>query len=644
MCGIAGIVDKQRAPRPADIAAMVADIPYRGPDGVGHVCLESDGVALGHRRLSIIDLSQAGSQPMASQSGRYWLVFNGEIYNYLEIRKQLEALGRKFRSESDTEVLLQAYEQWGRACLDRFMGMYAFAIWDCAHQELFAARDRLGIKPFYYRETPGGILFASEVKSILAVQAESWEVDTSLIDAYMNFGYVPGEETLHRGIKRLLPGHTLTWRANQIRLSCYWDVDFVAAADQGVADYRERTATLLKESMALHLRSDVPLGVFLSGGLDSSAVVALLAPGARSGLKTFSVAYDFGRDYDETPYAREVAAAFATDHHEVRVTPREFLNFVPEYTWHMDEPVTEAAAISLYYVSKLARQHVVVCLSGEGSDELFAGYDFYTYNLAIERARRFFGAKVFSQLSRLAGRVGRFAKIRKYLDLASLSLAERYHGISSYERGKKIGMYHADFALRAAEGNARCNAFIERLFERSRTWDPLSRMLYFDTKTWLVDDLLIKADRMSMAASIELRVPFLDHRLVEYAAHMPSRYKIDGRETKVILKRVMGGQLPDRIIRRRKMGFPTPLETMFRGELYDYARDTLLSQEAKGRGYFDSGAVDRLLHEHKSGKAANHREIWQLLVLEEWHRRFARVRRTTVDSCATRSSYGAGRV
>jgi asparagine synthase (glutamine-hydrolysing) len=623
MCGIAGIVNLELAPRPADIGAMIADIAYRGPDGVGQICLEKDGVALGHRRLSILDLSEAGSQPMASPGGRYWVVYNGEIYNYLEIRRELEALGRTFRSGSDTEVLLHAYEQWGPACLERFMGMYAFAIWDRSQRQLFAARDRLGIKPFYYRETPHGILFASEIKSILTVQADSRDVDVSLIDAYMDFGYVPGEATLHRGIKRLLPGHTLIWRDNRTTVSRYWDLRFGERNGEDVSACADRIGAMLKESIALHLRSDVPLGVFLSGGIDSSAVVALLSPGASSGLKTFSVAYDFGPDYDETPYAREVAAAFSTDHHEVRVTPRQFLDFVPDYIWHMDEPVTEAAAISLYHVSKLAREHVVVCLSGEGSDEMFAGYDFYTYNLAIERARRFFGAGMFRGLAGLAARLGRFGKLRKYLELAGRPLEQRYRGISSYERGKKDALYSGSFTACAAEGNAGCHGFLEGLFTRSRDWDPLSRMLYFDTKTWLVDDLLIKADRMSMATSIELRVPFLDHRLVEYAATTPSRYKIRGGDTKFILKRAMRGQLPPRIVQRRKMGFPTPLEIMFRGELFDYARDTLLSSQATNRGYFDTRAVEQLLLDHRHGKAANHREIWQLLVLEEWHRRFS---------------------
>lgn len=622
MCGIAGIINVNTPPGSAEIGAMIADIAYRGPDGAGQVCFDTEGVALGHRRLSILDLSEAGKQPMVSRSSRFWVVYNGEIYNYLEIRKELETLGHTFHSSSDTEVLLQAYEQWGSGCLQRFMGMYAFAIWDREKRELFAARDRLGIKPFYYQETAHGILFASEIKSILTARAGPRNVDLSLIDAYMDFGYVPGEETLHRGIKRLLPGHALIWRNNRLTVFSYWDCRFSEQHDEGIIACTDKIKRLLQDSIALHLRSDVPLGVFLSGGLDSSAVVSLLAPGASCGLKTFSVAYNFGPDYDETRYAQEVAAAFQTDHHEIRVNPRQFLDFVPHYIWHMDEPVTEAAAISLYYVSKMAREHVVVCLSGEGSDELFAGYDFYTYNLAIEKAQGLFGAKPFQLLARLTGKVARCAKIRKYLELASSSLENRYQGISSYEQSKKSSLYSEGYAGCAAEGNTQLNTFIEGLFNRSRHWDPLSRMLYFDMKTWLVDDLLIKADRMSMATSIELRVPFLDHRLVEAAAAIPSYYKIHGTKTKFILKKALEGLLPKNILRRRKMGFPTPLKIMFRSELFDYACETLLSQQAIGRGYFDRNRVERLLLDHRSGKAANHREIWQLLVLEEWHRRF----------------------
>ena len=620
MCGIAGIIGQGPKPLEAAIRSMIDVIPYRGPDGQGHIVFETQAVALGHRRLSILDVSDAGRQPMSAANDCFWIVFNGEIYNYLEIRGELETLGHEFRSGSDTEVLLHAYQQWGAACLQKFMGMYAFAIWDRENAELFAARDRLGIKPLYYHRTADGVVFASEIKSILKVVGLR-AVDTSLIDAYMEFGYVPGEQTLHRGIERLLPGHSLTWRAGRLTIQKYWDLNFGAQQSGTLDEQAARIKEMLEESIRLHLRSDVPLGVFLSGGLDSSAVVALLSRGASKGLKTFSVAYDFGPEYDETPYAREVASRFSTEHHEIRVTPKQFLDFIPGFVQHMDEPVTEAAAISLYYVSKLAREHVTVCLSGEGSDELFAGYDFYIYNLAIERIRGMLGGSA-GMLGGVADRLGRFGKLAKYLRLAGQPLERRYRGISSYEPDKKRSLYSSSFKAVAAEGNANCAAFLESLFTRSRDWDPLSRMLYFDTSTWLVDDLLIKADRMSMATSIELRVPFLDHRLVEQAAALPSAYKINGRDTKHILKHALRDCLPERILRRKKVGFPTPLEIMFRGELFDYAHDLLMSEASVGRGYFDREAVRTLLTEHRAGSRLHHREIWQLVVLEEWHRQF----------------------
>lgn len=620
MCGLAGILSFAAPPRAAEIVAMTDRMPWRGPDGQGCLVLEPDGIGLGHRRLSIIDLTTSGAQPMQSADGRYVIVFNGEIYNYLEIRRELLALGHDFRSQSDTEVLLQAFICWGPQCLERFIGMFAFAIWDRQLRELFAARDRLGIKPFYYVHDGQRLVFASEIKSIFAV-SQPTGVDPSLIDAYMGFGYVPGEETLHQGVKRLLPGHYLICREGLLQTTCYWDLSFAGQVDAGLDRHREEVRELLTDAVALRLRSDVPLGVFLSGGLDSSAVVALLAPGASSGLKTFSVAYDFGPEYNETPYAREVAARFGTDHHELFVSPREFLDFIPQYCWHMDEPVTEAAAISLFQVSRLAREHVVVCLSGEGSDELFAGYDFYRYNLALEKARGLLGERGSRALGALGRKLTRARKIRKYLDLASQPLETRYRGISSYEDRPKSRLYSQGFAEVASQGSAPLAGFLEGLFRASRDWDPLSRMLHFDTKTWLVDDLLIKADRMSMATSIELRVPFLDHRLVEYAARVPSHYKIHRGDTKFVLKQVLQGRLPDSVLQRKKMGFPTPLELMFRGELFGYAHDLLLSQQAQ-RGYFDRKEVERMLLAHRSGAEGNHRELWQLVVLEEWHRQF----------------------
>lgn len=622
MCGIAGIAGRFNSPLGAEIDKMVDLVGYRGPDGRGVSLFPEDGVALGHRRLSIIDPNPTGAQPMSLADGDLHIVFNGEIYNYLEIRQELESYGCRFRSHSDTEVLLYAFRQWGRACLERLVGMFAFAVWDSRKKELFAARDRLGKKPFYYAGNDCEFVFASEVKSILAVDKNLRGVDVGLIDAYMSFGYVPGEKSLHKGIRRLLPGHCLTWSKSGLKVDKYWDFDFDNQRDKGLAAHVSDIEQLLSSSIDLRLRSDVPLGVFLSGGLDSSAVVSLLAPGAAAGLKTFSVAYDLGKEFDETAYAREVASRYQTDHHEIFITPKDFLDFVPGFIWHMDEPVTEAAAISLYYVSKLAREHVVVCLSGEGSDELFAGYDFYAYNLAMEKARSGLGAWGSNTAAAMGRKVGLGRKLQKYLDLTALPLEKRYKGISSYEDGMKQKLYRSDFCQDRGASDPELANFIEGLFATSSGWDHLSRMLYFDTKTWLVDDLLIKADRMSMATSIELRVPFLDHRLVEYAASMPSKYKLKGLDPKYILKQVVKNRLPESVIKRKKMGFPTPLEIMFRGELYDYARDILLSEQATGRGYFEKTAVENLLQAHKKGTSKNEREIWQLVVLEEWHRQF----------------------
>lgn len=621
MCGIAGAFLVKSPDLCGVVTRMISNIAYRGPDGHGVLALEEDNIAFGHRRLSILDTTSAGQQPMTSDDGRFVITYNGEIYNYLEIRKELEALGVRFRSHTDTEVLLYAYRCWGEKCLDRFMGMYAFAIWDRAKQELFAARDRLGIKPFYYLHENNEFYFASEIKSILVSQPKSRGVDHSLVDAYMSFGYVPGENTLHKGVKRLLPGHCLKFDGRRLAIKKYWDLDFSNQVEQDLPSHVGELDRLLRDSIDLHLRSDVPLGVFLSGGLDSSAVVALLSPGASSGLKTFSVAYDFGPEYNETPYAREVAARFGTDHHEIFVSPREFLDFIPQYCMHMDEPVTEAAAISLFQVSRLAREHVVVCLSGEGSDEMFAGYDFYRYNLALERARGILGHQGSRALSAIGRKLIRARKIRKYLDLVSEPLEKRYRGISSYEDGPKRRLYSQGFTDVVREGSAPLAGFLEGIFQASKDWDPLSRMLHFDTKTWLVDDLLIKADRMSMATSIELRVPFLDHRLVEFAARVPSRYKIHRGDTKFLLKQVLQDRLPTSVLQRKKMGFPTPLEHMFRGDLFSYAYDLLLSPQAQ-RGYFDRKEVERLLLAHRSGAECNHRELWQLVVLEEWHRQF----------------------
>lgn len=615
-------MDSSCPPTVDEINRMRDAFPYRGPDDWGSLVIERDGLALGHRRLSILDLSEMGRQPMSLPEKDLHVVFNGEIYNYLEIKSDLQKTGYTFRTGTDTEVLIKAYDLWGAECLQKFVGMFAFAIWDGERKQLFLARDRLGKKPLYYCRSGDRFLFASEVKAILAALERKPSVDHTLIDSYMSFGYIPGENTLHKGIKRLLPGCCLLLSRSGLSIRQYWDLRFSNGEDLGLPYYARRLEEMLNEAINLRLRSDVPLGIFLSGGLDSSSVVALLAPRVPQKLKTYSVAYDYGDGFNETPYAHQVSKQFDTDHHEYFMSPGDFRSFVPEYVKFMDEPVTEAAAISLYFISRLAKDDVTVVLSGEGSDELFAGYDFYLYNLLISRTRGLLGRKWAGGFCGAIRPFVRHAKTAKYLDMLQRPLEDRYRGISTYQEAKKRELYTEEFQQVSDEISS-ADEFIRALFEKTAHLDTLSRMLYFDTRTWLVDDLLIKADRMSMAASLELRVPFLDHRLVEFAATVPSKYKISGKITKHLLKCLMKDRLPEWIVNRKKMGFPTPLEIMFRGELFDYAADTLLSTPAMNRGYFKGKGIRRLLDEHRTRTGSHHEIIWQLLVLEEWHRQFA---------------------
>ena len=633
MCGIAGIIRFSRSDIAQDIVVMRDTFPWRGPDDKGSWVHPEGMIALGHRRLSILDPTPAGHQPMHAPEHGLIIVFNGEVYNYLEIRKELEKKGYRFTTGTDTEVILKSFAEWREKCLDRFNGMFALAIWDEKRRCLFLARDRLGIKPLYYFADSQGIYFASEVKAILRVVHCRLSVREDLIDAYMGFGYVPGEETMLDGVKRLLPGHFIYITSEPgvpIHPKQYWQLDFTCPQDRGEAYYLEKGKALLDSAIDLRLRSDVPLGIFLSGGLDSSSVVGLLASRLSEPLKTFSVAYDFGNQYNETPYARLVAEKFETDHHEIMLTPEQFRDFIPRFIELMDEPVTESAAISLYFVSKLAQEHVTVVLSGEGSDEIFAGYDLYKYMAVLEKYFNILG----STLTGLFARLGKAIlpegnKLIKYLQLGSLPLEERYKGISTYDERYRKRLYNPEFAQRCRE-NQHTNLvhFLNGLFEHTTNQDVLSRMLYFDTKTWLVDDLLIKADRMSMAASLELRVPFLDYRLVEFAASMPSHYKIRGGEGKYLLKRMMRDILPPAIIRRKKMGFPTPLKIMFAGELYDYACDILLAQNNSLTEYFSQKAMAEILREHREQQQDHHRIIWQLIVLALWIRYAKRITET----------------
>jgi len=617
MCGIAGIYNYKTnlTVSKTAIKDMISVINYRGPDGDG--VFTSGQIGLGHKRLTIIDTSERSNQPMSSHSGSHTLCYNGEVYNYVELAHQLKKLGTEFRTTSDTEVILELIKKEGASALEKFNGMFAFAYWDEDRKSLLLVRDRAGIKPLFYKETENGVLFASEIKSILTQQEQNCTVNRALIDSYMSLGYSPGNDTLFSGIKKVPPGHYLEIKDSKLTLTKYWDMEFDKNIDQGEKYYIEKTQELFEDAVKLQLRSDVPLGVFLSGGVDSSAVVAMMHKLGVKDIKTFSVAWDYGKDFDETQYARKIAKQFNTDHTEYFMTAQEFKDFLPSYIRHMDEPVTEAAAISLYYLALKTKEKVTVVLSGEGADEVYGGYSIYKYLEVIEKYKRFpsFIRRVANPILRTLG-----PKFSKYADLSEVALENSYAGVSFYEEPQKQRLYSNSFKEEA------CNQGIFKTlspyYQHCQTQDAQSKMQYLDIKTWLVDDLLVKADRMSMAASLELRVPFLDHRFLELGATIPSKYRYKGYESKYILKKAMEPFLDKEILYRKKQGFPTPLAIMFQGELQGYVRDIITSKTALSRGYFNEKEIDKLLNEHSTGEKDHHKVLWQLLVLELWHREY----------------------
>jgi asparagine synthase (glutamine-hydrolysing) len=617
MCGIAGLYNFRsgRPVEPETLRTMGACLAHRGPDDEGYY--HEGPLGLAHKRLTILDTSSRGRQPMFSEDAQVSIIFNGEIYNFLELRAELEDRGHTFRTRTDTEVLLRLYRTEGEAMLEKLNGMFAFAIWDRRAQSLFIARDRLGIKPLYYTISGDGITFASEVKALLAVSPAEPRVDLEMLDAYMSLGYVPTERTLFAGIEKLQPGWSLRVDRDGLRFRQYWDLH-PDPEEMGEEECIRRSVDLLRDSVRLQLRSDVPLGVFLSGGVDSSAVVALMHEMGIRDIRTFTVAYDFGPAYDETRWSRMVARKFNTIHREIFVSPEAFQELIPHLVWHMDEPVTESAAISLYFVSKLAREDVVVVLSGEGSDEVFGGYPIYKYMALLERYRRLPGALRRGVINPALNFLG--GKWKKYTDLSNRPLAERYTGVSFYETPVKNSLLKPE--VRNLFNGSSMPGLIGRYYEKTEGLDPLLQMMYLDVKSWLPDDLLIKADKMTMATSVELRVPFLDHRVVELGGRIPPRYRIKRWTTKYILKKAMEPYLPKEILYRGKMGFPTPLALMFKGELRGYVEDVLGSDQFLDRGYFQPEMVRRMLREHASGEQDHHRVLWQLLVLEEWHRTF----------------------
>jgi asparagine synthase (glutamine-hydrolysing) len=632
MCGILGSInfsDTPYAHSEDDFNSSLALMSHRGPDAKSQ-WLSPDGSArLAHLRLSILDLSPDGTQPMHLNTaiGNLTIIFNGEVFNYLELRETLTECGYSFVTNTDTEVILAAYAAWGDNCLQRFNGMYSIAIFNDKTQTLWLARDRLGIKPLYYHIKDETIIFASEVKAIVPLLNSSNEIDPLLIHEYMKYGYIPGDRCLNKDIFRLLPGHYMTIKLSNNKMTtdinCYWDIANQKPLNISFDEASTMVENVLSDSISLRMRSDVPVGVFLSGGLDSSAVVALLSKQNHK-IKTFSVRYDigdYGEEYDESKYAELVSSTFNTEHKTYTMTAEDFKSYIPKLVQSMDEPVTEAAAISLHYLAEMAKEDVTVVLSGEGADEIFAGYDSYRYHIMIEKIRNTITAPIASICSSLAkALLPQGNKLRKYIELTGMTFEQRYHGISYYDQSHMELLCRKEILTSIRESENTNINFSKALIKKSRGKDILARMLDFDTKTWLVDDLLIKADRMSMSSSLELRVPFLDYRLVELATQLPSKFKIHKNIGKYILKKIMEKHLPTEIIYRPKKGFPTPLALMFRGPLKEYVLNALCPENKHSMisQYFNHDYVAQLCTEHFAKTMDHHRILWQLVVLEEW--------------------------
>ncbi|HWK12206.1 MAG TPA: asparagine synthase (glutamine-hydrolyzing) [Vicinamibacterales bacterium] len=628
MCGIAGIVaaDRLRADEAARLPRMRDVITHRGPDDAG---LHADAcAALAHRRLSIVDLT-AGHQPLANEDGNIWIVFNGEIYNHASLRPELEAAGHRYRTRSDTETIVHAYEQWGDGCVERFRGMFALAVWDAPRRRLLLARDRLGIKPLYWTLAGSRLIFGSEIKAILESGLVTAAPNEDAIPELLSTRYLSGAETLFRGIQRLLPGHTLVFENGAVTTRQWWDIP-VGASDRGaalpddeaVAEFRHR----LEEAVRTRLMADVPLGMFLSGGLDSSAIAALMARMIDRPLQTFSVAFE-DRAFSELEYSRQVARAIGADAHEIVIGPDDFFSALPRLVWHEDEPIGHPSSVPLYFVSRLAHEHVKFVLTGEGSDELLAGYGKYpralanwrggaAWSLAPEPFRTFVANRI---VPRLPGRIGRYAA-RSFLAMPRTPEAMFFDNFAAIGLRRQAALLQPGLAAHAtvdaAYGASRA------CFEAPNGHSTvLDRLLYTDLKTYLVE-LLMKQDQMSMAASIESRVPFLDHPLVEFAAGLPPRMKLRGFTTKWILREAVKSILPAAILDRPKMGFPVPFGLWARTTHTAILRDVLLDRRTRERGITDARAVAALIDAHAAGATNGSDALWSLLNLELWYRTF----------------------
>ncbi len=625
MCGICGKLefDPQARVDPELIARMNQLILHRGPDDGGvHV---DRNVGLGSRRLAIIDLTPAGHMPMSNEDGSIWITFNGEIYNYPELVPQIESRGHRLHSHSDTEAIVHLYEDFGPDCVQHLRGMFALAIWDRPRQRLLLARDRVGKKPLVYALVQNSLIFASELRCLLADPRLARQPDAEALHHFLTYQYVPAPQTGFKGVCKLPPGHLLTCERGDIRIRRYWDLDYSPRTDVSEAEWISQIRHELREATRIRLMSDVPLGAFLSGGIDSSAVVAMMSEASPEPVKTFAIGFEEG-GFDETNYARLVAQRFGTDHHEFVVKPSA-MEVLPSLVWHYGEPYADSSALPTYYVSKMTRTAVTVALNGDGGDESFGGYDRYIANGLLDRyallpaGMRSWVARAVNRLPESTNQRDWRRRARRLAAAAALPPERRYGRLICYfDNDAKAQLYSESWRAQLAG----CDSFrlLEDWYARAAAPDFAGRTLFVDVMTYLPEDLLVKVDIASMAVSLEARSPFLDHKVMELAAHIPSQLKIRGMTTKYILKKAMEGILPPEIIHRDKQGFGVPIGRWFRTEMRDLAYDILLAPRAIGRGYFRRDAVAALLDDHVAGRMDHGPRIWALLTLELWHRTY----------------------
>lgn len=624
MCGIAGFISKDKNAPPAEreilLDKMCRVIEYRGPDEQG---LTVRGrAALGMRRLSIIDL-KTGQQPIYNEDGSMFIVFNGEIYNYRELKKELESLGHRFKTNSDTETVLRAYEEFGSACLEKLRGMFAFAIWNERDESLFIARDRVGKKPLFYALTPeGNFVFGSELKVLLTHGEIEKELDHSALDAFLTSGYVPEEFCIFKNVHKLAPGHFLLFKDGKIRTEKYWDFNYSKPENlKTEEEYAEKLRGLIRESVEIRLISEVPLGAFLSGGIDSSCVVGMMSQVSASPVKTFSIGFNEDT-FDELKYARIAAKHFNTDHHEFVVTP-DLVEIVDELAWHFDEPFADPSALPTFMVSKMARDFVTVVLSGDGGDELFAGYTRYVTDKkrsGLEKLPRLVRRNLLAPLS---ASLPHGAKGKNYLYNISLEAIERYiDSVSHFGKLGKSALYSQDFLSNQNGSFGKSEELFRKIAESVSTGNPTDNLLYLDSKTYLPADILTKVDRMSMASSLEARVPLLDHKLIEFVTQIPTDLKLKGLETKYIFRKAVAQIVPDEILNRPKQGFGVPINEWINLQLRDRIHETLSERKTLERGYFDAKYIRILLDEHARERRDHSHSLWILYMLELWHRQF----------------------